>query len=354
MEQTYESILQRMKEKYEECTGEAVRAYSDLDIRMSILADEVFSLLSYADFLRKGMFFDTASGAALDHHAAEHGISRLAAEKAVGRLAFSLPYTLNYDFIVPKGTICATSDGKLRYVTMAEGIIPSGSLMVQVMAESENGGAAYNIPSGGVNTVVTYFSVLMSVRSTSGFWGGADAESDESLRNRITARCQTPSNGLNETYYRAIALENEGVYSVSVHALNDETYNLAVVIAGQGNICSNTTYQAVRTAMEEKAPVSVSVWVENCTLSDMAVEISVTAQRGYTADTVKAAVENAIQAYFRELSVGESVKLSKIGDCVFHTEGVANYAFGEGMSDKEISYNQLVVCSNLTVTVTEG
>lgn len=354
MEQSYESILQSMKKRYEEYTGEAVRTYSDLDIRMSILAEEVFSLLSYADSLKRRMFFDTASGPELDRHAAEHGISRFAAEKAVGRLAFSLPYTLDYDFIVPKGTVCATSDGKLRYVTMAEGTIPSGSLTVQVMAEAENGGTAYNIPSGGVNTVITYFSVLMSVRSTSSFWGGTDAESDESLRKRITARCQTPSNGLNAAYYQAIALENEGVYSASVHALSDETYDLAVVIAGQGSTCSTSALQAVQASMAEKAPVSISVLVENCTLNAVQVEIMITVRTGYTADTVKTDAENAVRAYFQELSVGESVRLSEIGDRVFHTAGVENYAFGSGMCDQVMDYNQLAYCSNLVVTVMEG
>ncbi len=350
MEQTYESILQRMKDKYENCTGEAVRDYSDLDIRMSVLADEVFSLLSYANALKKGMFFDTASGTVLDSHAAEHGIRRFSAKKAIGRLAFILPYKLNYDFVIPIGTICSTNDGKLRYITTTEEIIPSGSLMVQVMAEAESGGSEYNIPSGSVNTVVTYFSVLMSVRSTSSFWGGTDDESDESLRKRLIARCQMPSNGLNAAYYEAIALGIEGVCSAAVHTSSDDTCNLTVVIAGQGEECSASALQAVRETMEEKAPVSVSVRVENCEILGVPVNLSITVKKGYDGDTVITAVKKAIQGYFRELSVGESVKLSQIGDRVFHTAGVENYAFGEGMTDKNMDYNVLAICPNLTVT----
>lgn len=351
--ESYESILQTMKEKYESCSGEAVQDCSDLDIRMSIMAEEVFSLLSYAEFLKNRMFFDTASGEDLDRHAAEHGVTRLPAEKAVGRLTFSLLYTLDYDFTVPQGTICATSDGKLRFVTTEEATISAGSLMTQVLAESENGGTKYNIPAGSVNTVVTYFSVLISVRSTSRFLGGTDAESDVSLKNRIAQRCKMPSNGLNAAYYQNIAMQNTAVASASIHAVSGEAYNLEIVIAGKGAVCSDDTVQAVQSAMTENAPVGIKPLVQKCTLNAVPISITVTAQTGYTADSVQTAVEAAVQTYFLELAVGESVMLSKIGDRVFHTAGVVNYAFADGTADTAMAYNELAVCTNLTVTVTE-
>lgn len=356
MEQTYNDILAGMKEKYKECSGEEISEASDAGIRMRVLADEIFALKTHAEWLKRQMFFSTATGEWLEKHAAERGITRISSQKATGRLAFGITNTLEYDFVIPEGTVCATGDGKLRYVTTEEGVIPSGSHIVQVLARAERGGSAYNLPFNAINTVVTYFSVLTEVSNTSSFSGGTDEESDDALRARIQEFCRNPSNGLNQSYYKKLAMQVEGVGSVFVKALTDDSdYNLSVVVAGVGAIPKTSVVTAVRELIEEYAPANVKPKTEACGLHDVALTVNVECESGYSVDTVKSGVEAAIKTYFNTLGVGDDIYIKKVGDVIFHVDGVKNYSFDEA-SDVDIAVNDsmLAVCGTLNLTVTEG
>lgn len=356
MEQTYNDILEGMKEKYREYSGEEISEVSDVGIRMRVLADEIFALKSHAEWLKRQMFFSTATGEWLEKHAAERGLTRISSQKATGRLAFSIANTLEYDFVIPVGTVCSTSDGELRYVTTEEGVIPSGSHIVQVLAQATQGGSVYNLPFNTINTVVTYFSVLTEVKNTSSFSGGTDEESDDAFRARLKEFCKNPSNGLNQSYYKKLAMQVEGVGSVFVKALTDDSdYNLLVIVADVGAIPKTSVVMAVQKLIEEYAPANIKPKIEPCELYNITLTVNVVCESGYSVDTVKSGVESAIKTYFNTLGVGDDIYIKKIGDVIFHVDGVKNYSFDEE-SDKDIAVNDsmLAVCGTLNLTVTEG
>ena len=66
MMETYGEILARMKAKFAELSGATVNDDSDVGIRMKVLAGEVLSLQSNAQWLKNQMFAQTASGVQLD------------------------------------------------------------------------------------------------------------------------------------------------------------------------------------------------------------------------------------------------------------------------------------------------
>ena len=55
----YEQIYSRMKERYEEKTGAKIDEASDLGIRFSVLASEVYSILCGCEWIKRQMFPDT-------------------------------------------------------------------------------------------------------------------------------------------------------------------------------------------------------------------------------------------------------------------------------------------------------
>ena len=73
--------------------------------------------------------------------------------------------------------------------------------------------------------IITLFFDIEPKKSSI-FGGGASAESDESLRERIAESYYNPSNGDNEEYYRRIALGVDGVYSVGIKPLPKSLKNI--------------------------------------------------------------------------------------------------------------------------------
>lgn len=327
MREDYSEILDRMKSEFEKNAGYVPEDASDIGIRMKTLAGEIFSLESSIDFLKRQMFPTTATGEYLDKHAEMRGITRKPAIKSVGKLMFYVERALSYSFTVPKGTVCAVSDGTLRFVTDEDTVLPANESFIMVAAHAENGGSEYNIPINSVTSIVTYFSEAISVNNATVFSGGAAAETDEELRERIAESYYNPSTSDNEEYYRRIALSVDGVYSVGVKPVAHGTGTVGIYVAARASKCSADTVSAVQQEMDEKKGLNISVFVEDAVLTGVVVKVSITVSDGYYSDDVKSSVQNAIVEYFKRLCVGDGVKYCEIGEVIYHVDGVEDYTF---------------------------
>ena len=107
--ETYDAILERMVETYEEESGARVEDVSEIGLRLRVLAGELFRLETSLDWLERQAFPQTATGKQLDLHGAMQGVFRKPAEQAKGTVTFSRYLPLTFDLVVPQGTVCATS-----------------------------------------------------------------------------------------------------------------------------------------------------------------------------------------------------------------------------------------------------
>lgn len=327
MREDYSEILDRMKNEFEKNAGYMPEDASDIGIRMKTLAGEIFSLESSLDFLKRQIFPTTSTGEYLDKHAEMRGLKRKPAIKSSGKLMFYVERPLLYSFTVPKGTVCAVSDGTLRFVTDEDTVLPANESFVMASAHAENGGSEYNIPVNSVTSIVTYFSEAISVNNATVFSGGAEGETDEELRKRIAESYYNPSTSDNEEYYRRIALGIDGVYSVGIKPLAHGTGTVGVYVAAHASKCSADTVLAVQQEMDKKKSLNISVFVQDAVLTGVVVKVSVAVSDGYYADDVENNVHDAIVEYFKRLCVGDGVKYSEIGEVIYHVEGVKDYAF---------------------------
>lgn len=350
MRENYSEILDRMKSEFERNSGYMPEDNSDIGIRMKTLAGEIFSLESSFDFLKRQMFPTTATGEYLDKHAEMRGLKRKPAIKSSGKLMFYVERPLSYSFIVPKGTVCAVSDGTLRFVTDEDTVLPANESFVMSSAHAENGGSRYNIPVNSVTSIVTYFSEAISVNNSTAFSKGAEGETDEELRKRIAESYYNPSTSDNEEYYRRIALSVDGVYSVGIRPLTHGTGTVGVYIAARASKCSAETLSAVQQEMDKKKGLNLSVFVEDPVLTGVVVKVSVTVSDGYYSDDVEKSVHDAIVEYFKRLCVGDGVKYSEIGDIIYHIDGVKDYAFDTDITKEyDGSYNTLYTLGAVSV-----
>ena len=74
--ESYKEILERMRAKYIEESGNKPEDVSDIGIRLRVMAGEVYRLQARMDWLWKQAFPETADGAQLDLHGAQRGLVR--------------------------------------------------------------------------------------------------------------------------------------------------------------------------------------------------------------------------------------------------------------------------------------
>lgn len=348
MGETYQTILGRMSGKFEELSGiEADRA-SDIGIRLRVLAGEIFSMTSEIEWLRKQMFPDTATGTQLDMHAQQRGVSRKKGRKASGLLVFRLDMPLEYDLVIPLGTICTVDDGSLNYVTKEQSVIYSGDTFAWVLCEAENSGDRYNIAADRVKTIVTYFSVGIRINNASSFIGGTDDEDDDSLRKRIFESYREVSNGADAEYFRQIAESVEGVNSASVYVSPDTPGVIIAVIGGRGAVPSNDVKNETAALLSEKAPLGITVMTQNTAAVTVNVAVNISVKSGYDSSAVGSAVEDAVRDFFLDMRVGEEFTAAALGKRIIEVDGVKNYAFS-GTSDTSINRSSMAVLGTLTV-----
>ena len=152
----------------------------DSAVRLYALAAELQSLLMQADWVLDQSFPQTAQGMYLDYHAETRGITRGAAEKAVGTLRFAAADKVTAACPIEKGTVCMTAEG-VRFETTEDAAIAVGSQWVDVPAQAVEAGAGGNVIAGTVTLLSAMPVGVVQCTNPAAFSGGCDAESDEAL-----------------------------------------------------------------------------------------------------------------------------------------------------------------------------
>lgn len=349
MNYSYEEILGRIEDRYEQISGEQPDSLSDCGIRLRMLAAELYSLIGSIEWIKKQMLPDTATGEQLDLFAAQRGLSRISGSRATGRISFRLDTPVEYDLLIPAGTICTTSDGGLNYVVAEDLTLYQGDSFVFGTAYAQHSGKAYNIDAGRLTTIVTYFSAGLRIDNSSGFRGGTDDEDDESLRKRIIASYGNISNGVNEAYYKKLALSVPGVYSASASRDNVSTPIIRIYVAGQGGTVPADVLSQVQALVSENRCAGISAVAADANISQVNVTLKISPAQGVSYDTAKDNAEAAVRSFFGQLKLGDPLILAELGSAIINAPGVANYTF-ENMTDLTIGSSAIFVLGSLSVS----
>ncbi len=354
MTETYEEILNRMKQSFYELAGFQADDASDIGIRLKVLAGELFSIESTIDWMKRQMFPQTASKEQLDYHAQQRGITRKSASKSRGILTFSRNRPITYDIEIPVGTICATPgmDG-LRFITLETVVLSTGETSVSASAASVEGGQKYNTSSNAITVMVTPPPGITLVTNTNPFTGGTDQETDEELRGRVLKSYKNLSNGTNAAFYRDFVLAYDGVHSASVVSKARGAGTVDIYIAGKGAVAENALITEIQSAISQIKEINVDIQVKSPTLVTKNVTVSIIVKDGYQFSAVKSACEIAIEEYGDSLEIGEPFLIAALGSVIFTTEGVKNYHLTGG-GNTDISGDDTKLITIGTITITEG
>lgn len=276
------------------------------------------------------MFPQFATGKYLEWHGAPYQIFRRSATKATGSVfldgkrygqllsAGTLVYTLGDD----------TEDAK-EFRTTENVIIEEGGVSVQV--EAVDGGVVGNSPALTVVAIQRGFEID-DVINPQPITGGVEAESDESLRERILSRIAlAPLSGARRDYERW-AKEVDGVGSVIVQPLWAGPQTVRVLITDSDNqIANQDLIEAVKEYIDPKeyegrgegqAPIGSIVTVDTIELVAIKVEAPIYFEVGADPAMTLERAKNNINRYLLDAS---TVLISEVGAVLSETDGVFDY-----------------------------
>jgi uncharacterized phage protein gp47/JayE len=169
-----------------------------------VMAGLAYSVYGYADWIaRMGVPF-TAQDEYLFAWAALIGIYPEPAAPSIGTATF----TGNALTAMLDGTALMRQDGTPFVTTASSSVDATGNITVPIIATAA--GAYTNDPGGTAISVVTPIAGINSIGTTGPCAGGADAETNDALRNRMLVKYREPPQGGAEADYINWSLEVPG------------------------------------------------------------------------------------------------------------------------------------------------
>ena len=342
-------IYEQMRGTFAQRAGFVPSEGCDSAVRLYALAAELQSLLMQADWVLDQSFPQTAQGMYLDYHAETRGITRAAAEKAVGTLRFAAADKVAAACQIEKGTVCMTAEG-VRFETTEDAAIAVGSQWADVPAQAVEAGAGGNVIAGTVTLLSAMPVGVVQCTNPTAFSGGCDAESDEALRGRVLASYQRLPNGANAAYYEQEAMRYPGVAAAKAVGRARGIGTVNVVIATHAGVPDAALLAAVETDLQKKREIAVDVKVLAPAVETVAVTAALKAAPGYTFAEAKAGAQSALEALFTGELLGKSVATARRLELRCGGEGVENVQLTAPAADVAVGSTELPMLGTVTIS----
>ncbi|HTV45763.1 MAG TPA: baseplate J/gp47 family protein [Stellaceae bacterium] len=270
--------------------ADATLRRSAITVSADTMAGLVNGEYGYLDWMSQQLFPDTAESDYLDRWARIFGLTREAPTAASGNVLIQgtagTPLPLN--------TLLQTTDGSVQVETIAAATLGNGATSVPAVATST--GAAANLAANAALTLVVAVANVQPNAAVdgNGFSGGADEESDASLRARVLLRIRKPPQGGDATDYQAWAALVNGVTRTWVFPRNrgPGTVDVTFVMDGRANILPLPADIAnVQAAINANRPVTADS--EVFALTGVPMNLAIANLMPNTA-SVQAAIEAAL------------------------------------------------------------
>ena len=342
-------IYEQMRGTFAQRAGFVPSEGCDSAVRLYALAAELQSLLMQADWVLDQSFPQTAQGMYLDYHAETRGITRAAAEKAVGTLRFAAADKVTAACPIEKGTVCMTAEG-VRFETTEDAAIAVGSQWVDVPAQAAEAGAGGNVIAGTVTLLSAMPVGVVQCTNPAAFSGGCDAESDEALRGRVLASYQRLPNGANAAYYEQEAMRYPGVAAAKAVGRARGIGTVDVYVSTHGGAPGEALLGEIRAALQKKREIAVDVAVKVPAEKRVDVTAELEAEQGWTMREITDAAQEALQAYFTGERLGEPVYRAKLASILYSVPGVKNYHLLAPAEDVAVDATELPVLGEVRLT----
>ena len=311
---------------YEQILAEMLASVSnDLDKREGSI---IYSALAPCAAVLAGMYVDieterklafasTSGGEYLDMIVDEVGLTRFPATKTKRKAIFKNSSNIAFNIDINSRFSSETVSFK-AIEKIADG---------EFIMECETAGEVGNINGGRLLPLDNIIGLSSATLSNDYIFYGAEEESDADLYTRYKLKVQKPITSGNANQYQQWALSVNGVGSAKIFPLWNGAGTVKVVITDTDKKPATTSLiTSVTNYIESVRPIGASVSVVSAVAKNITIAAVVTLASGYTLNDVKTAFTNALNEYFKTVSLTSNyVSYPKIGALLFSTPGVSDY-----------------------------
>lgn len=349
-----EAILAEVISLYETELGRTVYpAQAERLVINGIVAVELI-ILEKLQRAMEQMLLSFASAPALDYLAELVGVTRLPAQGAGCTLEFTL-VTGHGGVVIPAGTRVATVDGRVVFQTQDNYTVASGTDVVEVEAFAATLGTVGNgYAAGEVNTILDPQAFIQSVENLAETAGGADAETDDELRDRTRlAPASFSVAGPKNAYKYFARTASSAIIDVAVQQITPGTVGVYPLVAG------GTTPSEILTLVENTLnddsvrPLCDTVVVESPDVVAYDIDVEITTYEDADTELIQSAIEAALQTLTdsRAATLGRDVNVSQvIAACM--VDGVFDVTVVAPVADVVVAFNEVAIVGTIDVTIT--
>ena len=277
---------------------------------------------------------DWSYGEFLEGHAKGKGIYPREAVSASGVITITgEPKT-----VIPAGSLFSVpsvnDEPAIDYATTEEVTINSeGNATVGV--ECTQPGTVGNTPANTIVLISSKLTKVTSVTNDAEITGGAEAESDDSLKERIDEYDRTQGYSFvgNDADYKRWAISVPGVGGATVIPPEDESGRVTIVVTDENGGKANkdlldAVYEKIMSPSnrnERLAPVGADLSVVAPDTFDIGITAVIELEAGATIDSVKKDFAAVLSLYLPEAMDEEEVKYSQIWAKLASVSGVADF-----------------------------
>lgn len=337
---TLREIIRQVRADTERECGAYPLSRSNIRVLGNAFSYAIKGSYDYLDYVAKQMFADTAELENLERHASIQGIYRKQASFAEGTISV----TLLENAILPIGTVFVSSDS-VRYETLEEPKLKQNAIKAKCM----EAGVVGNREAGDVFTLLKPIAGVTSQAIAGAFAGGAEAESDESLRERLLVVLRNPPRGGTATDYVAWAMNVPGVTRAWCFPKERGigTVNVRFMTDGltENGIPTPEMVQIVQKRIEEQAPVTASVEVYAPTEKKVNFTIDIVPDT----PTIRANIEaNLRDLFIRECVPGQKIYLSHVRQAISLAAGETDHKLTAPTEDLLCTTREVFVLGDVT------
>lgn len=320
------SIENKMINDFENAIGETLYPGDERRIFLLQEVPVIVGLKNDINYTGNQNLLPFAVDKALDGLGSLVGVTRLAAQKSLVTIKFTLSEAQVNNVIVPAGTR-VTPDGVLYFETTSSLIISSGNLSGTILAKAMEGGSRYNgfIP-GQIKTIVDQVPYVSSAANIDTSYNGSDVEDDDSLRSRIQLAPESFSTaGPEGAYIYWAKTADVNIADVSITSPSPGTVNIYILMKN-GVI---PTQDILNKAYAEVSPKSrrpltdyVQVLAPNIETYDINLTYYIDAARKTEEASIISEIENeggAVDQYiaWQSGSLGRDINLDYLKSLMF-------------------------------------
>lgn len=281
-------------------------------------AAQVFQALQYVDRAGKQNMLKYSYSDFLDNLALFKGVTRLPAASAVTTLRFTLSAIRDVATAIPQGTRASTAES-VYFGTDEYAEIPAGQSYIDVPATcTEAGNAANGIAIGDVRTLVDPIPYVASVSNIDVTGGGADAESDTDLAERVYLAPSAYSTAGPEDSYKFHAQKYNSAIGDVVATSNHEAGEVNIVfLMADGSNPDATTISGLLAYLSDDTirPMTDIVTVAAPTSVNYSINLTYYINQSDSAQavTIQSAVAQAVSDYTKwQRHIGRDINPSKL------------------------------------------